>query len=166
MCDDAVAREAATIACSLRGRPGAVTAALEKIQERWHYLPAAALKAVAAELGVPLSTVYGVATFYAAFSLVPRGRHRVQVCLGTACYVRGGANVAEALERHLGTSLGQPSPDFRFHLEPVRCLGCCSLAPVLRVNGRTFGHTNPQDVARLLAAAVPEPTSCGGGEGA
>jgi NADH:ubiquinone oxidoreductase subunit E len=118
---------------------------------------------VAAELGVPLTVVYGVATFYSAFSLVPRGRHRVQVCLGTACYVRGGANVADALARHLGTELGRPSRDFRFQLEPVRCLGCCSLAPVVRIDDRTFGRVVPRDVPRLVESAVPGPVP-GAGE--
>lgn len=164
MDEESVAQEAAALARRLRGRPGAVTAALEKVQERWHYLPPAALRAVARELEVPLSRVYGVATFYSAFSLTPRGQHLVHVCLGTACYVRGGANLAETLAEKLGTSLGHPSADFRFQLEAVRCLGCCSLAPVVRVDGRTFGRATPQDIPRLLSSVAPESDRGGGGD--
>lgn len=163
--EEAIAAEAAAIARSLRDRPGAVTAVLETVQQRWHHLPVAAMRAVARELGIPLSRVYGVATFYAAFSLSPRGRHMVQVCLGTACYVRGGTKLAEALEEHLRTPMGQPSADFCFHLEGVRCLGCCSLAPVVRVDGRTFGRVRPQDIPRLLASVLARTGSLQGGDG-
>lgn len=111
---------------------------LEEVQAKYGYLSPEALKVVAHETGRPLVDIYNVATFYRAFSLKPRGKHLVTVCLGTACHVRGGPAVAEAFERHLGCKRGDMTEDKEFTLETVNCLGACALAPVTVVDGHYF----------------------------
>ena len=114
-----------------RGRPGSLISVLEEIQETIGYIPKTLQTRVARGLGVPLSEVYGVVTFYHFFTMVPRGRHTIRCCLGTACYVRGGKNNLDRLKRELDVDAGETTPDRRFSLETVRCLGACGLAPVL-----------------------------------
>ncbi len=130
---------------------------LQDIQATFFYLPADVLRRVARKLRLPLADVYQVATFYRCFSLKPRGKHRVQVCLGTACHVRGGDLI---LERTLSETAAGPSgtsPDLQFTVEPVRCLGCCGLAPVVRVDTRTFGHLEQTKVCGLVNRFRPKP---------
>ena len=114
---------------------------LQDIQAKFYYLPEDALRRVARKLQVPLSDVYQVATFYRCFSLKPRGKHLVQVCQGTACHVRGSARLKERIETvaHIGAG-SHTSPDGQFTVESVRCLGCCGLAPVVRVDKDTYAH--------------------------
>ena len=126
---------------------------LQDIQERHHWLPPEALEQVAEALGVPLVQVYGVATFYRAFSLSPRGRHVCTVCLGTACHVRGGEAVLEQFERKLGIRAGQTTPDGATTLERVNCLGACALAPLAVVDGRYHGQMTEAKVEGVLAEA-------------
>jgi NADH-quinone oxidoreductase subunit E len=123
---------------------------LQDIQRKLRYLPQDALRHVAERLGVPLPRVYSVATFYKAFSLKPRGRHMVSVCLGTACHVQGGVGILEKLERELGVSAGEMTYDERFSLESVRCVGCCGLAPVFVVDEEFHGKMTQDKVAAVL----------------
>lgn len=123
---------------------------LQEIQAQHNYLPEPALRAVAQRLNVPLTEVFHVATFYSCFSLEPVGKHLVQVCLGTACHVRGAPRVLDRLLRelklgHLGTTR-----DFEFTVRAVRCIGCCGLAPVLRVDANTHPHLTQAKVPGLL----------------
>lgn len=124
--------------------------ALQDIQSRFHYLPESALRTVAHRLKVPLTQVFHAATFYNCFSLEPVGRHLVQVCLGTACHVRGGQRVLEKVLRELNLPASGTTPDFEFTVAPVRCLGCCALAPVMRVDQRTYGHLQQSRVPKVL----------------
>lgn len=134
-----------------RGQPGATIPLLQEAQEIYGYLPQEVIRRIARELGVPVSKVFGVATFYAQFHLKPRGRHIIRVCQGTACHVRGSATILEAVEEELGISRGETTADLRFTIEPVACLGCCGLAPVMMVNEETHGRLTKDQVAKILA---------------
>jgi NADH-quinone oxidoreductase subunit E len=113
---------------------------LQDVQETYRYLPQDVLRKISKKLRVPLTEVYHVATFYRSFSLVPRGRHVIQVCLGTACHVRGAPRVLDRILRDLKLGAPGTTPDLQFTIETVRCIGCCGLAPVARVDNR---HTHP-----------------------
>lgn len=123
---------------------------LQDIQSELNYLPEEALVRVAEGLELPLSQVYGVATFYTSFSLKPRGRHCVNVCLGTACHVRGAEQILGKLERSLQVRVGETTPDMEFTLEKVNCVGACALGPVVVTDGKYFGDMNPPKVERML----------------
>ncbi len=125
-------------------------AILLDIQETFNYLPPESLRQVAAALGVPLIDVIGVATFYRAFSLKPRGRHTCLVCLGTACHVRGGQKILDEFEKRLGVPAGETTRDDQFTLETVACLGCCAIGPVVVVDGEYFGHTTLRRVEPII----------------
>jgi NADH-quinone oxidoreductase subunit E len=124
---------------------------LQDIQRELNYLPQEALRFVARRVNVSLPRVYGLATFYKAFSLLPRGRHMIQVCLGTACHVRGGANLLESFERELGIRAGETTYDDKFSLESVRCVGCCGLAPVFIIDGRFYGKLTQEKIPQVLS---------------
>ena len=124
---------------------------LQDIQRDLNYLPQDALRFVARRLNVSLPRVYGIATFYKAFSLKPRGRHLVHVCLGTACHVRGGQKLLESFERELGVPSGETTYDNKFSLEPVRCVGCCGLAPVFMIDGKFFGKMTQDRIPEVLS---------------
>jgi len=128
----------------------ALIAILQEIENSYGYLPAWALRQVSEKLGVPLIQVYGVASFYDAFHLTPRGKHLVRVCLGTACYLRGSARVLEALESELGIKDGETTSDLEFSLQSVRCLGACALAPVMVVGEHYFDKMTPTKVHSVL----------------
>ena len=123
---------------------------LQDVQKDLNYLPQGILIKIAQRLDIPLSRIYSIATFYKAFSLVPRGRHKIGVCIGTACHVRGGQNIVEKLERELGIRSGQSMNNLKFSLETVRCLGCCSLAPVMRIDKDTYGRLNQSEIPKIL----------------
>jgi NADH:ubiquinone oxidoreductase subunit E len=123
---------------------------IQAIQRRYNYLPKPALTYLATSIGVPLSQIYGVATFYSSFSLEPRGRNIVSICLGTACHVRGGERVKERIEESLHISDGQTTEDMRFTFETVRCIGCCSLGPVVKINEDTHGNISSDQVVNIL----------------
>jgi NADH:ubiquinone oxidoreductase subunit E len=129
---------------------GAVLAALHDITDRHGYLPAEEVRRAAAELGIPLSQIFSAATFYAAFSFKPLGRHKLQVCEGTACYVRGAAALLEQLAAELGIEVDQTSEDLLFTLKRVRCVGACGQAPVVQVDEKTFGRLSPADLGALV----------------
>ncbi len=132
------------------GGQGSLIAALAAIQERWRYLPPEALLLASARFGVPLSQVYGVATFYNAFSLKPKGRHCLNVCMGTACHVRGSPRVLDRMETKLGVQAGETTRDRQFTLETVNCLGACALGPIVVSDGEYSGQMTPQKVDVLL----------------
>lgn len=125
-------------------------ATLADIQAEWGYLPEKALRIVAEATSQPLVDVYGLATFYSAFSLKPRGKHLICACLGTACHVRGGPGVVEEMERQLRIRVGQTTEDGLFTLETVNCLGACALGPVVVIDGRYFSKVRKTQVRRLL----------------
>lgn len=124
--------------------------ALEEIQDRCGYLPPQALVLTGERLGVPLSQVYAVATFYNAFSLKPKGKHRLHVCMGTACHVRGSSQVLYRLELKLGIHAGETTPDGLFSLETVNCLGACALGPIVVADEAYSGQMTPQKADMLV----------------
>ena len=123
---------------------------LQDIQSEYNYLPELALRIVARSLEVPLIDVISVATFYRAFSLKPRGKHVITVCLGTACHVRGGPKILAEFERRLDIKAGETTEDHRFTLESVNCLGACALGPIAVVDGNYFGQMKARTVDRLI----------------
>ncbi|MCK4607114.1 MAG: NAD(P)H-dependent oxidoreductase subunit E [candidate division Zixibacteria bacterium] len=129
---------------------GGLIAILQEIQARYGYLPEDALRVVAQETGRSLVDIYGVATFYRAFSLEPRGKHLISVCLGTACHVRGGPTIAEEVERQLGIRAGETTADREFTLETVNCLGACALGPVVVADGHYFARMKTSMVKEIL----------------
>ena len=123
---------------------------LQEIQKRYNYLPEATLTYLAAKIDIPISTIFGVGTFYSTFSLEPRGKHIISVCLGTACHVRGAEKVRERLQESLNIGDGQTTEDMLFTLESVRCLGCCSLGPVVRVDDDIHGRITADMTEKIL----------------
>ncbi len=132
------------------GMKGALLPVLETVNDTYGYLPEQVLRYCSQELDVPLSLVYRLATFYNAFSLVPRGRHTIRVCLGTACYVKGGQKILEALQRELNVVPGRTTKDLKFTLETVNCLGCCGQAPVVTVDEDIYGYMAQSRVPEVL----------------
>lgn len=132
------------------GKKDNLIAILQEIQNEHNYLPEEALRHVAKALKVPLSDVIGVATFYRAFSLTPRGKHTCTVCLGTACHVRGGPKILDEFERQLKVHPGQTTKDGRYTLETVACLGCCAIGPVVVVDKDYHAHTSVRQVRPIL----------------
>lgn len=130
---------------------GALIPVLQGAQEIYGYLPAHVLRKVSKELRIPLAKVYGVATFYAQFRLVPMGRNVISVCLGTACHVRGGAKVLDTIEKELHIKDGETTEDGRYTLEIVNCMGACGLAPVLSINGEVHGRLTADQIPGILA---------------
>ena len=131
-------------------QPGCLMPVLQHAQEIYGYLPIEVQAIVAEGLGISLSEVYGVATFYSQFRLNPKGIYRISICLGTACYVKGAAKVLEAVERKLGIQVGECTPDGLFSLESCRCVGACGLAPVMMINDEVFGRMTPEQVPVIL----------------
>jgi len=132
---------------------------LQEIQRSRNWLPPEDLEEVIDLLGVPASRVYAIATFYKAFSLKPRGKHLIQVCLGTACHVRGGVRVKDSVERELSIEAGETTKDKLFTLEAVNCLGACALGPVVVIDGDYHGQMNPRKLTATLsgyAEGAPE----------
>lgn len=123
---------------------------LQQEQEKLGYLPEETLKRIAEYVKVPECTVFGVATFYAQFKLVPTGRNIVRVCRGTACHVKGGARVLKEVEKRLAIKPGESTQDMEYGLETVACIGACALAPTMTVNHKTFGQMNPRKVAEVF----------------
>lgn len=128
----------------------ALISILQDIQAEYNYLPQEALRFVSESMGIPLIDIIGVATFYRAFSLEPRGKHLVTVCLGTACHVRGGPKILEEFERKLSINAGETTKDNEFTLETVACLGCCAIGPVVVVDGDYHAQTTIRKVDSIL----------------
>ncbi len=136
---------------SLKGQKGAVMPALHKAQEIYGYLPIEVQKQIADGLDVSLEEVYGVSTFYSQFSLTPKGKYHISICLGTACYVKGADKVLDRLIAKLGIQPEECTADGQFSLTACRCIGACGLAPVLTVNDEVYGRLVPEDVDKILA---------------
>lgn len=132
------------------GRKENLIMILQAIQKEYGYLPEKALLHTAAKLEIPTSHIYSVGTFYSTFSFVPKGRHVVTVCLGTACHVRGAQRVLDGLSKLLDIAPGDTTADMRFSLETVRCVGCCSLGPVVRIGQDTHGRVGVDGLARMV----------------
>lgn len=130
---------------------GALMPVLQKAQEIYGYLPIEVQTIIAEGLNLPLEEVYGVVTFYAQFSLYPKGEYKVSICLGTACYVKGSGDVFDKFSRLLGIKSGECTADGKFSLDACRCIGACGLAPVLTVNDEVFGKVTVDDVDTILA---------------
>jgi len=133
-----------------RDKPGATMVVLTLTQEQLGYVSPAMQQYLAKALGVPLSHIYGVLTFYSFFRMSPIGRHKVSICMGTACYVRGGPTLVEKLQQVLDIEVGKTTEDNRFTLEICRCVGACSQAPVVMIDDDVIGRVQPQDVAKIL----------------
>ncbi len=145
--------ELATIERIIRehgAQKSALIAMLQDIQHEYTYLPQDALLHLSRTLGVPASRAYSLATFYRAFSLKPKGRHPISVCLGTACHVKAAVKILEKFERTLNIKTGQTTPDLNFGLEQVRCLGCCGLAPVVTVGQDLYGKVTVGKVESII----------------
>lgn len=123
---------------------------LHKAQEMFGCLPKALQVHIAQKTGISASKIYGVVTFYSLFRMTPGGRHTVSVCMGTACFVKGAEKVLEAIEKRLGVALGDITEDGMFMLEQVHCLGACSLAPVMSIDGQVYGHMTPEKAVEIL----------------
>ena len=137
-----------------KGTQGALIPILHEAQEIYGYLPIEVQKIIADELGMSLTEVYGVVTFYAQFSLYPKGEYAIGVCLGTACYVKGSGNILEAIKKQLNVEVGKCTDDGRFSLEATRCIGACGLAPVITVNDEVYGKLVADDVPGILAKYI------------
>lgn len=134
-----------------RGEAGALMPVLHEAQNIFGYLPLEVQTVIADGLNVSLAEVYGVATFYSQFSLNPKGKHQVSVCLGTACYVKGSDKVLEEVEKELGIKCGECTPDRSFSIDSCRCVGACGLAPVMIVDGEVYGRLTAKEVSGILS---------------
>ena len=123
---------------------------LHSTQEHFGYLPAEIQEVISAETGVPVARIYGVVTFYSFFTMTPKGRHPISICMGTACYVRGAEKVLEEFKKELGLQVGQTSKDGKFSLSSLRCVGACGLAPVVLIGDKNYGRVAPDDVRNIL----------------
>ena len=139
------------VIAELKDQPGALMPVLQKAQGIFGCVPMDVQKIIAEGLGVTLSEVYGVATFYSQFRLEPNGKYTISVCLGTACYVKGSQKVLDRLSEELGIPVGKTSADGLFTLNATRCLGACGLAPVMMINGEVYGRLVPDDIPGILA---------------
>ena len=144
-------KELRAVIAEYQGTPGALIPVLEKAQNIYGYVPIEVQKIVAEGLGVTLAEVYGVVTFYAQFALNPKGKYRISVCLGTACYVKGSQAVYDKISEELGIGEGGCTPDGKFSLESCRCVGACGLAPVMMINDEVYGRLTPGDIPGILA---------------
>ncbi len=133
------------------GKESSILAILQDIQAKEKYLPKETLELVGERLHMPINKIYRIATFYRAFSLTPRGLHEIQVCLGTACHVRGGIRIVDRLTTELGIRAGETTPDRKFTLETVNCLGVCASGPIMVVDGHYFGKMSPAQVKGVLS---------------
>ena len=133
-----------------KNKPGNLIMVLHKVQEHFGYIPREIAFEVADQLDVPVAKIYGVITFYHLFRLTKPGKHQIAVCMGTACYLKGGEDLILELERQLGVGLNTITDDGEFSVEAVRCIGCCGLAPVMTIDGETFGNVKTQELAGIL----------------
>ena len=134
-----------------KGVKGAIMPCLQEAQEIYGYLPVEVQTMIAKGLGVPLEEVFGVSTFYSQFSLTPKGKYNISVCLGTACYVKGAAAILEQITKNIGIQPEECTPDGLFSLTACRCIGACGLAPVMTINDEVYGRLVPEEVDGILA---------------
>ncbi len=139
------------IAKRWQGKRGNLIMVLHELQNEYGYVPREAALALSEEMDIPLARIYEVISFYHLFNLNPPGRHKISVCMGTACYLKGAPQLIEELKKLLGVEEGQTTNDGLFQLEVVRCLGCCGLAPVVMVDDKVFGKVKPEEVSQVLS---------------
>lgn len=135
----------------MKDEKGALMPILQKAQEIYGYLPIEVQKIISNETGIPLEKIYGVVTFYSQFTLSPKGRYQISVCLGTACYVKGSGDIYNKLMEKLGIVGGECTPDGKFSLDACRCIGACGLAPVMTINNEVYGRLKVDDIDDILA---------------
>jgi NADP-reducing hydrogenase subunit HndA len=138
------------ICTSFNNDPQELINVLHKCQEHFGYLPAEVQEVVSEGLSVPVAKIYGVITFYSFFTMTPKGKHPISICMGTACYVRGAEKVLDEFKRELAIQVGQTTNDGKFSLSSLRCVGACGLAPVVLVGDKTYGRVAPDDVKNIL----------------
>lgn len=143
--------ELLAVIAAKKEEPGALMPILQKAQEIYGYLPIEVQRIIAEEMDIPLEKVYGVSTFYSQFTLNPKGKYQISVCLGTACYVKGSGVILEEIQENLGIQSGECTADGKFSIDACRCIGACGLAPVMLVNDDVYGRLNPNDVEGILA---------------
>ncbi|HHW58713.1 MAG: NADH-quinone oxidoreductase subunit NuoE [Bacteroidales bacterium] len=131
--------------------PGELINILHKLQDQFGYLPSEVQEAVASELKIPTAKVYGIVTFYSYFTMIPKGEYPINICLGTACYVRGAEKILDEFRKQLNIKVGESTPDGKFSLNCLRCVGACGLAPVVMVGEKTYGRVAPDDVKKILS---------------
>jgi NADH:ubiquinone oxidoreductase subunit E len=136
---------------SIRDSQGILMQTLHKAQQIFGYLPIEVQKFISKEMDIPLAEIYGVATFYTQFSIEPKGKHKIGVCLGTACYVKGSQLILDKLSKELGVKVGTTTEDNMFTLEATRCLGCCGLAPVMMIDDEVYGKVDPKNIPEIIA---------------
>jgi NADP-reducing hydrogenase subunit HndA len=135
---------------SFKKDPQELINVLHSCQEHFGYLPAEVQEVISNELSVPVAKIYGVVTFYSFFTMTPKGKHPISICMGTACYVRGAEKVLDEFKKELGLQVGQTSIDGKFSLSSLRCVGACGLAPVVLVGEKTYGRVAPDDVKNII----------------
>lgn len=138
------------IIAKYKDTPGALIPVLHEAQKLYGYLPFEVQKIIADGLDIPVAKVYGVVTFYSQFSLTPKGKYRISVCLGTACYVKGAAEILDKLKERLSIDVGECTDDGLFSLDSCRCIGACSLAPVVTINEEVYGKLVPEDIDGII----------------
>ena len=143
-------RKLLAVISELKDEKGALMPIMQHAQEIYGYLPIEVQKIIAEQTGIPMSKIYGVATFYSPFNLNPKGKYQISVCLGTACYVKGAGNIMDRVQQYLGIEDGGCTPDGKFSLDSCRCIGACGLAPVMMINDKVFGRLGADDVDRIL----------------
>jgi NADH:ubiquinone oxidoreductase subunit E len=134
-----------------KNQPGALMPVMQKAQEIFGYIGEEIQVCISENLDVPMTEIYGVATFYSQFALAPKGKHVISVCLGTACYVRGSQAILDEISKELGIPVGKTTADGQFTLEATRCLGCCGLAPVMMIGDNVFGRLTTNDIPGIIA---------------
>jgi NADH-quinone oxidoreductase subunit E len=139
-----------------KGKEGNLIMVLHEIQSRYGYVPRDVSLEISKELGVPLARIYEVITFYNYFELAPPAKHTISVCLGTACYMKGSPNIIEEIKNILHIKEGESTPDGHFHLNLVRCLGCCGLSPVMNIDGKIYGKVAKNELADIISRYVHE----------
>ena len=135
---------------SFGNQAGELINILHKTQEAFGYLPTEVQQVIARELNVSEAKVYGVVTFYSFFTMQPKGKHKISVCMGTACYVRGAEKIVDELKKELNIKVGEITPDGKFSLDCLRCVGACGLAPVMNIGDKTYGRLDPKEVKGIL----------------
>jgi NADH:ubiquinone oxidoreductase subunit E len=148
----ATRKEIIKIIAKTKGEAGALIRILQQVQGVVGYLPKEALQIISEELQVPLGEIYGIVSFYSFFSLAPKGEHVAHVCLGTACYVKGGERILSAFSKDLNLEPGTTTEDGKFSLETVRCLGCCGLSPVMAIGDDVYRRVRPSEVKNIIAS--------------
>jgi NADH-quinone oxidoreductase subunit E/NADP-reducing hydrogenase subunit HndA len=139
------------ICASFNNEDGELINVLHQVQQKLGYLPAEVQELIARELNVSDAKVYGVVTFYSFFTMLPKGEHPISICLGTACYVRGAEKVLDELKRQLKIDVGETTPDGKFSITALRCIGACGLAPVIMVGEKVYGRVAPDDIRKILS---------------